>query len=137
MLLLKAPDHEPARILLDKFERKDPTALDYLKTLKQDPFLAPYNQRDVFETLRHELGVCVESEEECITAFEHYKKLSTDPTVHDIIDKALAFIRIPEGEELDWDDLPFVNLVDMIEKFPDNREYLEEAIRYLGTMIDL
>src|SRR5579883_148104 len=117
MLLLQSPDHEPARILLDKFDRIDPTAIDYLKTLKEDSYLAPYTQSDVLETLRHELGVSVESEEECITALEFYKKLTTDPAVHDVIEKALAFIRIPEGEDLDWDNLPFVGLVEIIEKF--------------------
>ena len=137
MLLLQSPDHEPSRILLDKFDRKDPSAIDYLKTLKTDPYLAPYHQTDVLETLRHELGLSVESEEECITALEYYKELITDSASREVLEKALKFIRIPEGEELDWDNLPFTDLVEMIEKVPDNREYLEEAIRYLGTMVDV
>lgn len=137
MLLLQSPDHESARILLDKFDRKDPSAIDYLKTLKTDPYLAPYHQTEVIETLRHELGFSVESEEECITALEYYKEILTDPASRDVLEKALEFIQIPEGEELDWDNLPFAGLVELIEQCPNNREYLEEAIRYLGTMIDV
>lgn len=130
------PSFETLKTLRDKLKNRDPSALDILKTLSEDPYMAPYTESDVYETLREELGASISNDAECIHALESYKVYTTNPEVISVLDRAIAFLRIPNGEEFDFEDMPIVDMAGILEEFPGNSEFLAECIRYISTAFE-
>lgn len=118
-----------------KLRARDRKALQLMQELKcANSPAAMICTKEMIESIRAELGAYIQNDQECLDTLNRFKDASQCPETQNLLDRAINFVQIPSGSEL-GSDLPFLDLLNILEEFPDNDDLIE-CIKYMGTMVD-
>lgn len=136
-LLSQQPGQNDPRIteLETRLRARDSKALALMRELQltQGP-VALICTAEMIEAVREELGAAIQTDHDCLAALTRLKAASTRPKTQQLLERAINFVKIPPGTELDSEP-PFLDLITVLDEFSDPDE-LMECIKYMGTMID-
>jgi hypothetical protein len=120
-----------------KLRARDPTALQLMRQFKSSTSpVALVCTDEMMEAIRNEVGVIIQTDQECLDVLTRLKAAAQRPTTQQLLENAINFVRIPPGTDLDPEQpLPLLDLVGVVDEFA-NPDELIECIKYMGTMID-